>query len=155
MLETTDGKEELAAKFRRDVEAHIKKIKDDYVRPEEGITNFAFGFIPSEAVYQYLTECEMSLVAEAAAEGVLLVSPATLAINLNPLSVGLRAMEISERAEQIQKNLGKLSKSMEEVEEAWRTLYAHIKNAYNKADEVSQKYDRLKISFKQITKTEE
>jgi len=97
----------------------------------------------------------MPLVAEAAAEGVLLVSPATLAINLNLLSVGLRAMEISERAEQIQKNLGKLSKSMEEVEEAWGTLYTHIKNAYNKADEVSQKYDRLKTSFKQITETEE
>ena len=157
MLETTDKeqKENFAANFRKDVEKHIEKIKTDYVKPEEGTTPFAFGFIPSEAVYQYLTECEMSLVAEAAAEGVLLVSPATLAINLNLLSVGLKAMEISEKAEQIQKNLGKLSTSLEEVEDSWNTLYTHIKNAYNKAGEVNEKHSRLRVTFEQITELEE
>ena len=157
MIETTDEnqKENFGANFRSDVETHIEKIKTDYVKPEEGTTSFAFGFIPSEAVYQYLTECEMSLVAEAAGQGVLLVSPATLATNLNLLSVGLKATEISEKAEQIQKNLGKLSKSLEEVEETWSTLYTHIKNAYNKAGEVNEKQSRLKVTFEQITETEE
>ena len=157
MIETTDEtqKENFGENFRSDVETHIEKIKTDYVRPEEGTTPFAFGFIPSEAVYQYLTECEMTLVAEAAGQGVLLVSPATLAINLNLLSVGLKATEISEKAEQIQKNLGRLSTSLEEVEEAWNTLYTHIKNAYNKAGEVNEKQSRLKVTFEQITETEE
>jgi len=157
MLETTDTtqKTKFTTNFRNDVKTHIEKIKTDYVKPEEGTTPFAFGFIPSEAVYQYLTECEMSLVAEAAAEGVLLVSPATLAINLNLLTVGLKAMEISERAEQIQKNLGKLSTSLGEVETSWNTLYAHIKNAYNKAAEVNEKQNRLKDTFTRITEKEE
>lgn len=157
MLETKDEKqrEVLAATFRNDVKPHIEKIRTDYVKPEEGTTTFAFCFIPSEAVYQYLTECEMSLVAEAATQGVLLVSPATLAINLNLLSVGLKATEISERAEQIQKNLGKLSKSLKEVGDAWSTLYTHIKNAYSKAGEVNEKQSRLKVTFEQITETEE
>ncbi|MDH5690133.1 MAG: DNA recombination protein RmuC [Candidatus Bathyarchaeota archaeon] len=157
MIETTDEtqKENFGENFRSDVENHIEKIKTDYVRPEEGTTPFAFGFIPSEAVYQYLTECEMTLVAEAAGQGVLLVSPATLAINLNLLSVGLKATEISEKAEQIQKNLGRLSTSLEEVEEAWNTLYTHIKNAYNKAGEVNEKHSRLKVTFEQITETKE
>jgi len=157
MIEITDEtqKARSSAIFRSDVKAHIEKIKTDYVKPEEGTTTFAFGFIPSEAVYQYLTECEMSLVAESAAEGVLLVSPATISINLNLLSVGLKAMEISERAEQIQKNLGKLSTSLEEVEDAWSTLYTHIKNAYNKAAEVNEKHGRLKVTFEQITEIEE
>ncbi len=157
MLETTDTtqKTKFSANFRNDVKSHIEKIKTDYVKSEEGTTPFAFGFIPSEAVYQYLTECEMSLVAEAAKERVLLVSPATLAINLNLLSVGLKATEISERAEQIQKNLGKLSTSLEEVENSWNTLYGHIKNAYNKAGEVNEKHSRLKVTFEQITETEE
>jgi len=157
MLEATEEteKEKFSANFRNDVEGHIEKIKTDYVKPEEGTTPFAFGFIPSEAVYQYLTECEMTLVAEAAAEGVLLVSPATLAINLNLLSVGLKATEISEKAEQIQKNLGKLSTSLGEVEDSWSTLYGHIRNAYNKAGEVNEKHSRLKVTFEQITETEE
>jgi DNA recombination protein RmuC len=157
MLETTDETQEqkFGADFRNDVKGHIEKIKTDYVKPEEGTTPFAFGFIPSEAVYQYITECEMSLVAEAAKEDVLLVSPATLAINLNLLSVGLKATEISERAEQIQKNLGRLSTSIEEVENSWSTLYSHIRNAYNKAGDVNEKHNRLKVTFEQITETEE
>ena len=157
MVEATDetSRENFSSNFCNDVEIHLNKIKTDYVKPEEGTLPFAFGFIPSEAVYQYLTECEMSLVAKAAAEGVLVVSPATLAINLNLLSVGLKATEISERAEQIQKNLGKMSKSLEEVEDAWSTLYTHIKNAYNQAGEVNDKHGRLKVTFEQITEAEE
>ncbi|MBS7615584.1 DNA recombination protein RmuC [Candidatus Bathyarchaeota archaeon] len=105
MTETKDEaqREAFAKSFCNDVKGHIEKIKADYIKPQEGTTNFAFGFIPSEAIYQYLTECEMTLVADAAKQGVLLVSPATLAINLNLLTVGLQATEISEKAEQIQK----------------------------------------------------
>jgi DNA recombination protein RmuC len=144
-----------ATSFCSDVNTHIKKIKSDYVKPEEGTTPFAFGFIPSEAVYQYLTECESSLVAEAAKEGVLLVSPATLAINLNLLSLGLKATEISEKAQQIQNNLGKLSKSLGEVETSWSTLYTHIKNTYSKASEVNEKYGKLRDTFDRIANIED
>jgi len=157
MIETKDTtqREDFAKSFCNDVRGHIEKIKTDYVKPQEGTAKFAFGFIPSEAVYQYLTECEMSLVADAAKEGVLLVSPATLAINLNLLSVSLQAMEISEKAEQIQKNLGKLSTSIKDVEKEWNTLYDHIKKAYNKAGDVDQKQTHLKNVFEQITQIEE
>lgn len=157
MLETTDEVEKarFEANFCSDLKSHIEKIRTDYVRPEEGTMPFALGFIPSEAVYQYLTECEMSLVAGAAAEGVLLVSPATLAINLNLLRVGLEATQISERAEQIQKNLRKMSSALGAVEDSWSTLYGHIRNAYNKAADVNEKHSRLKVTFEQISEEEE
>jgi len=77
------------------------------------------------------------------------------AINLNLLSLRLKATEISERAEQIQKNPAKLSTVFEEVDGSWNTLYGHIKNAYTKADEVNQKYNRLKTTFEQITEKEQ
>jgi len=102
MIESSDEtqKQNYGTSFCKDIEGHINKIKTDYVKPEEGTTPFAFGFIPSEAVYQYLTECHPALVADAAKEGVLVVSPATLAINLNLLTMGLdwilkRMQEIS------------------------------------------------------------
>jgi len=157
LIETTDETQRasFATSFCNDVNAHTEKIKSDYVKPEEGTTPFAFGFIPSEAVYQYLTECEPSLIAEAAKEGVLLVSPATLAINLNLLSVGLKATEISEKAQQIQNNLGRLSKSLEEVEASWSTLYTHIKNTYSKASEVNEKYGKLRDTFDRIANIED
>jgi len=157
MVEATDEGERarLSVIFRSNVKAHVDAIRERYVKPEEGTTPFAFGFIPSEAVYQYLTECEMGLLAETAKDGVLLVSPATTALNLNLLSLGLQALEISERAEQIQRNLGRLSKAISEVEECWTTLLTHITNTYNKASQVNDRYNRLKGVFERITQREE
>lgn len=157
MIKTADQlqKEKYRVAFRNDVQKHIEKIKTDYVRPEEGTTPFAFGFIPSEAIYQYLTECEMELVVNAAREGVLLVSPATLAINLNLLHIGLKAVEISEKAEQIQKNLKRLEKPLNELETEWLSLYTHIGNAYKKAGVVNEKYENLKLTIKKVTETTE
>jgi DNA recombination protein RmuC len=150
-----DQQEKLGKIFRSDVQKHIDTIKAAYVKPQEGTTPVAFGFIPSEAVYQYLTECEMGLLADAAKDGVMLVSPATTAANLNLLSMGLQALEISERAKQIQKNLGRLSNALTEVEEPWNTLRSHLTHAYNKAIKVNDRYNRLKLVFERITQQEE
>ncbi|MEM3640994.1 MAG: DNA recombination protein RmuC [Candidatus Bathyarchaeia archaeon] len=157
MIETKneEQRKKYANDFRDDVKKHIEKIRNDYVKPEEGTTNFAFGFIPSEAVYQYLTECEPELLAQAATQGVLLVSPATLAVNLNLLAVSLRAIEITEKAQQIQNNLSKLSVALQELEREWNILYGHIQNAYTKASDVDQKQARLKMAYQQITEQEE
>lgn len=157
MLKSSDDvqKQSYGTSFCKDVEGHIAKIKTDYVKPEEGTTPFAFGFIPSESVYQFLTECHPTVVADAAKEGVLVVSPATLAINLNLLTVGLRATEIAENAQQIQNNLTKLSKSLNEVQESWNTLYSHITKAYNKASDVNDKHNRLRTNFERITEKKE
>jgi len=157
MIEVKDEGERarLSDAFRSNVKDHINVIKGRYVKPEEGTMPFAFGFIPSEAVYQYLTECEMGLIAESAKDGVLLVSPATIALNLNLLSVGLQALEISEKSEQIQRNLGRLSKALSEVEDYWTTLLTHITNTYNKALQVNDRYSRLKAVFERITEQEE
>jgi len=45
----------------------------------------------------------------------------------------------------------KISTAFEEVEGSWNTLYGHIKNAYTKADDVNQKYVRLKTTSEKIT----
>jgi DNA anti-recombination protein RmuC len=97
----------------------------------------------------------MELVLNAAREGVLLVSPASLAINLNLLHIGLKAVEISEKAEQIQKNLKRLEKPLNELETEWLSLYTHIGNAYTKASVVNEKYDNLKLTIKKVTETTE
>jgi hypothetical protein len=45
--------------------------------------------------------------------------------------------------------------SLEEVEDFWSTLFTHIKNAYSKAGDVNEKQSRLRVTFEQITETEE
>jgi len=95
------------------------------------------------------------LLAKAARDGVLVVSPATIAINLNLLTIGLQALQISERAEQIQRNLRRLSTALTEIEESWTTLYRHIRNAYSKAGQVDSRYNRLKAIVEGITQEQE
>jgi DNA anti-recombination protein RmuC len=97
----------------------------------------------------------MTLVADAAKEGVLLVSPATLAINLNLLTVGLQAMEISEKAEQIQKK----PRQTLHITKRGRKRIEHLIRPHQKSiqqsGEVDQKQTHLKNVFEQITQIEE
>jgi len=71
------------------------------------------------------------------------------------LTIGLKAVEITEKAEQIQKNLRRVEGALEELEDAWGTLYTHIKNAYNKASEVNEKQGKLRDTFQRVAKLEE
>jgi len=41
----------------------------------------------------------------------------------------------------IQRNLRRIEGALDELENAWGTLYTHIKNAYNKASEVNEKQE--------------
>ena len=148
-------KKRYAREFRRDVEGHITDIADKYVKQEEGTVPFAYGFIPSEAVYQYLTEAEFGLLRDAASRGVNLVSPATLVINLNLIRIGIRAREITERAEEIEKNLQVLKSSFDGFEREWSTLKSHIANAYTKFSDADKKYVELKGNYNRIARLEE
>ena len=53
MLDATDEEQrtKLSDVFCADVQGHVDAIRAKYVKPEEGTVPFAFGFIPSEAVF--------------------------------------------------------------------------------------------------------
>lgn len=141
--------------FRGNVEGHVATIKEKYIKPDKGTAPFAFGFIPSEAVYQYLTEVEPSLVRSAAAEGVILVSPSTLVANLNLINLSFKATAISEKAEQIKMNLTRLERFIEILGRQWSTLKGHIEHASSKAGDVDRAYERLRMEHQKITEVEE
>lgn len=86
----TDARKQLAQAVR----ASARDIAKKYIRPELGTTDFAYLFIPSEAVFlEVLHDVELwqSLVDER----VLVVSPHTLFVALQPLSHAVRYYEMS------------------------------------------------------------
>jgi DNA recombination protein RmuC len=86
----TEARKQLAQAVR----ASARDIAKKYIRPELGTTDFAYLFIPSEAVFlEVLHDVELwqSLVDER----VLVVSPHTLFVALQPLSHAVRYYEMS------------------------------------------------------------
>ena len=114
MLQTNDTveKKRLETAFVNDLKLRIDETSK-YVRPEEKTMDFAFMFIPSEAVYYDLLINKVGVVAEdtnnliyyAGKKKVIVVSPTSFLAYLQTVLQGLRNQKISEQAQQIIKEV--------------------------------------------------
>jgi len=154
MVEAKDEatEKEFKKKFREDVRRHLNKIAADYVRPEFGTAGFAFAYIPSEGVHYYLLTEELDMMREFATRGVIITSPLTLAQRIELIKAGVEAKKLSEEAARIRKDLVVLNRIFGEIDRDWQTFYGHLRNAFNKARDIDDKYSRLKDEFERITK---
>ena len=142
--------------FARDVRGHLDKIAADYVRPEQGSAEFAFAYIPSEAVYYFLVCEEYQMLRDYTHKGVQVVSPLTLSHKIEIIKTGVHARKLSEEAEKVKNDILKLSRQFEGVDDAWRVLYeTHLRNAGNKAEELDRAYKKLRDEFDRISRLSE
>jgi DNA recombination protein RmuC len=156
MIETdTQERKVLEKAFINDIKLRIKETSK-YIQPQEGTTDFAFMFIPSEGIYYDLLTnkvgTEENLLQRAAREyKVIIVSPTSFLAYLQTVIQGLRAFEVEEKAQDIIKNVTKLSKHINKYEELYgklgNTLGTAV-NHYNAAYKELGKIDKdvLKIS---------
>lgn len=111
-------RDNLAKVFKTDLKNRIDETSK-YIRPSENTLDYAFMFIPSEAIYYDL------LVNNVGATGtnsrdlieyafvdkkVIIVSPTTLLAYLQTVMQGLKSLQIEEQAKDIQKRVGELGK---------------------------------------------
>jgi DNA recombination protein RmuC len=137
-------------RFAAAVEDELEKIAADYVRPEAGTTNFAFAFIPSEAVYYHLVTEEQDLLRTFTKRGVQVVSPLTLGGKLELIKADVQAQQLSEQAAAIRERLQRLGSRFEALDDDWDTLKRHLRHAQNKADDVDRDYGALRDEFDRI-----
>jgi len=139
-------KEKLEKLFVNDLKNRIVETSK-YVKPSENTMDFAFMFIPHEAIYYdllvnkigALKEDNENLIQRAAGKyKVIIVSPTSFLAYLQTVLQGLKAMQIEETAKDIIKrveDLGKHIKSYEEYHQklgnALGTTISHF-NASNK-----------------------
>lgn len=136
--------------FARAVESQLEKIANDYVRPDAGTTDFAFAFIPSEAVYYHLVTEEFDLLRSFVSRGVQVVSPLTFGQKLELIKADVQAKQLSEQAETIRDRLQQLGARFDDLDDDWTTLRRHVRNAAGKADDVDRAYDALREEFERI-----
>jgi DNA recombination protein RmuC len=154
ILETQEPetKKRFETAFVNDLKIRIDETSK-YVRPEENTMDFAFMFIPSEAVYYDLlinkvgvvTEDTNNLINYAGKKKVVIVSPTSFLAYLQTVLQGLRNQKISEQANSIIKEVEKLGKHLFSYSEYIRRMGQHLDatvGSYNKAKDEFIKLDK-------------
>ena len=155
MVEIQDSREKEHFKndFRKDVKNHLSKIAGDYICPAKGSAEFAFAYIPSEAVYYFLVNEEFEMLRGYTKRGIQLVSPLTLSSKIELIKAGVHAKKLSEEAESVRRSLNVISQRFNEIDELWRVFYnTHLRNAGEKAEELDRAYKKLRDEFDRVSK---
>jgi len=161
ILEAKDEgeKKRLEELFKQDLKNRIDETSK-YIKPEEGTMEFAFMFIPAEAVFYDLLINKIGaiksntrdLIQYAAGEKkVMIVSPTTFLAYLQTVLQGLKALQIEESAKEIRKRVEELGRHLGSYESYMQKLGGHLGttvNMYNSAYKELGKIDKdvLKIT---------
>lgn len=129
------------ANYERALKTQINSIKDKYIKPEKGTTEFALLFIPSESIY-YETIAEKNHMDEpgqiqeyARERHVIPVSPNTFYAFLQIIITGIRNIEIVKEARQLQESLFQVEKNFSSFYKKFELIGKSLDNA-SKAYEV-------------------
>ncbi|EHR78043.1 hypothetical protein OCC_04270 [Thermococcus litoralis DSM 5473] len=148
--ESPSKKEEFWKNFLKDVNNHVRAIKEKYVG-KENTMDFAFMFIPSDAIYYKLVSEAHELVSEAAKSGVILTSPSLLPAHISLILTKIKAEEISKRAEEVQRKINILGTYIKDLEDKFGTLTRHLNNANSNVHKVQQAINELKTYYSSLT----
>ncbi len=155
MIEERDGteKKKLETIFVNDLKNRITETAK-YIQPTKGTTDFAFMFIPHEAIYYDLLTNKVGTMEENAenliqrAAGkykVIITSPTSFLAYLQTVLQGLKALQIEESAKEIIKkveDLGKHLKSYDEYHNKLGNALGTVVNHYNASNKELKKIDK-------------
>ena len=161
ILETKDKekKEVIIRQFKTDLKNRIDETAK-YIRPDEGTMDFAFMFIPSEAIYYDLLVNKVGTSNTSARDlieyafrdkKVIIVSPTSFMAYLQTVLQGLRGLQIEEQTKEIQIRVGQLGTHISTYETYMQKLGNSLGvtvNHYNTAHKELKKIDKdvVKIS---------
>lgn len=152
--EQDNAKRDVYAKaFKADLKLRIDETAK-YIRQKEGTMDFAFMFIPSEAIYNDLLTNKVGVTNTSARDlieyafrekSVIIVSPTTFMAYLQTVMQGLRSLQIEEQAKDIQTRVGELGRHIAAYDTYMNKLGASLGttvNHYNTAHKELKKIDK-------------
>lgn len=146
-------RERLEKQFKNDLKARIDETSK-YIKPNEDTMEFAFMFIPHEAIYYDLLVSQVGsvkintrdLIEYAFKEKhVIIVSPTSFLAYLQTVLQGLKALQIEESAKEIRKRVEDLGKHLGAYEQFMQSLGKSLGTTvshYNKAHKELAKVDK-------------
>lgn len=146
-------REALAKAFKADLKGRIDETAK-YIRPGEGTMDYAFMFIPSEAIYYDLLINKVGATNTSARDlieyafrdkHIIIVSPTTFMAYLQTVLQGLRSLQIEEQAKEIQQRVGELGRHLTTYEQFMQKLGGSLGttvNHFNSAHKELKKVDK-------------
>lgn len=152
-------REKLQKIFENDLKLRIQETAK-YIRPAEGTMDFAFMFIPHEAIYYDLlvnkvgTGEDENLIQRAASKyKVIIVSPTSFLAYLQTVLQGLKAMQIEETAKDIIARVSDLGKHLKSYEDYHNKLGNNLKTVVNQYVLSSKELKKVDKDVVRITGT--
>jgi DNA recombination protein RmuC len=156
-----ENRAQLEKLFKQDLKNRIDETAK-YVRPSENTMDFAFMFIPSEAIYYDLLVNKVGAVKIATRDlveyafrekHVIIISPTSFLAYLQTVLQGLRALQIEESAKEIRKRVEDLGRHLKSYESFMAKIGSNLSttvNSYNSASREFKKIDKdvLRIADK-------
>ncbi|HET8991629.1 MAG TPA: DNA recombination protein RmuC [Candidatus Saccharimonadales bacterium] len=139
--------------FKEDLKKRIDETAK-YIRPNENTLDYAFMFIPSEAIYYDLLANRVGITSTSSRnlleyafrdKHVIITSPTTLMAYLQTVLQGLRSLQIEEQAKEIQARVGDLGKHLGAYDSYMQKLGNSLGttvNHYNTAHKELKKIDK-------------
>ena len=142
--------------FARDVKNHIDAIASKYIRPDEGTYDFAFMYLPSEAIY-YELACGKTgaLLAYAHDRRILPVSPTTLTAYLQVIVLGLKGLQIEQHAQEVMAYCAQLQSDFGKFKEDFELVGTHVGRAHNKFVDAQKRLGRFETKLEQAADWDE
>lgn len=146
-------RERLEKVFVNDLKLRVTETAK-YIRPNEGTMEFAFMFIPHEAIYYDLLINKIGAVAEdtesliqraAGKYHVIIVSPTSFLAYLQTVLQGLRALKIEEQAKEIRLRVTDLGRHLSAYDQYFKSVGKNLSttvNQYNLASKELGKIDK-------------
>lgn len=153
ILNTSDpeARAKLEKLFKQDLKNRIDETSK-YVKPAERTMDFAFMFIPSEAIYYDLLINKVGAVQVNTRDlieyafkdkHVIIVSPTSFLAYLQTVLQGLRALQIEESAKEIMVNVQKLGKHIVAYSEFMRKLGVSMTTTVSHYDNACKEFKKI------------
>lgn len=151
------------ARFEKTFKTDLKERIDEtakYIKPAEGTMDFAFMFIPHEAIYYDLLVSEVGavkvntrdLIEYAFKERrVIIVSPTSFLAYLQTVLQGLKALQIEEQAVEIRKRVEDLMKHLKSYEEYHQKLGNALATTVNHYTASGREFKKVDKDILRIT----
>jgi DNA recombination protein RmuC len=153
--ETEDEGERRRARaaFAGDVRKHAEAIRRKYIRPDEGTCDFAFMYVPAEAVYsEMVADGEEKALADACVEmRVFPVSPRLLYVFLSTVAMVVRGEELQKNAREVQERIADLERLWDRAEEPFLKVRGHMNNAQKQYEEAAAALNRFSAKLSGVT----
>jgi DNA recombination protein RmuC len=140
--------------FARDVKTHIDAIASKYIRPDEGTYDFAFMYLPSEAIYYELACGKTGALLEYAhGKRVLPVSPTTLTAYLQVIVLGLKGLQIEQHAQEVMAYCAQLQKDFGKFKDDFELVGTHLDRAQKKFVESEKRLGKFETKLEQAAES--